>query len=273
MTRAAALAALSGGDVGRLVAGVSWVLPDEIVETTRSLSLDFAFVAADNVDAAELVAELHSLDAAAVWAVPGVLGRVAESLGWVEVLRFSVSEPGSLAVPLAEALHDALESARAGVSAGADCVLVADDLAGATGPLVSPDYALDALLPCYRSIASEVSGGAVAAFHSDGDVRVLMPALAHAGYSAVHVAGIGRDGVTASARAAKAVGMVAIGGIVAVEIGVDPVGIGSFAGRLACEEGALVCDDGGLMSPDDLRAFGIAVDAARDAFAERQARA
>ena len=270
MTRAAAVAALRGGNAG-FVAGISWVTPGFLGDAVRSFGLDFGFVPADPRDAENRIAKLHALDAAAIWAVPGVLGRAAESIGWMEVLRLSAAEPGALAVTLAEALHDALDLTRTGIAAGADCVLVADDLAGANGALVSPDFALDALLPCYRSIAAEVIGDRVAAFHSDGDVRVLMPSLAAAGFSAVHVAGMGGAGVTASVRAARAAGLVAIGGVVAAGIGDDPVSAGDFAGRLACEEGVLVCDDGGLVTPEDLAAYGIAVDAARDAFTQRGA--
>jgi len=270
MTRAAAMAALRGGHAG-FVTGVSWVTPGLLGDTVRSEGLDFGFVPAGVYDGATEVGELHSLDAAAIWAVPGVLGRVAESMGWAEAMRLSAARPGALAVPLAQALHEALEMVRAGIAAGADCVLVADDLASASGPLVAPDFALDALVPCYRSIAAEVIGEGVAAFHSDGDVRVLMPSLAHAGYSAVHLAGLSTTEVLASVRSARSAGLVAMGGIVAAGIEADPVSAGAFAGRLASKEGVLVCDDGGLATPADMAAFGVAVGAARDAYAESQA--
>ena len=47
------------------------------------------------------------------------------------------------------------------------------------GPLVSPDYALEALMPCYRRLAEEArKHGLLPTFHSDGDIRTLVPALA-----------------------------------------------------------------------------------------------
>ena len=268
MTRAAALSALRGESTG-LVVGVSWVPISTLPALARSLSLDFAFVPAEQPGASGLVAELHALDTAAVWAVSGVFGRVAELLGWSEALRLTAGEPGALAALLAEALHAALESARAGIAAGADVVLVADDLAGAAGLLVSPDFALDALLPCYRAIAAEALGrGVLAAFHSDGDVRAFMPSLARAGFSAVHIAGIAPNDLGASIDAARASGMVALGGLVAASLSADPAAAGRLAGREAFARGLVVCDDGGLATPDDVADYGGAMRAARAAFTE-----
>ena len=84
----------------------------------------------------------------------------------------TAAEPGALADRLDEALHDALVAVRAAFEAGADAVLIGDDLAGPAGPLLSPDFALDALMPCYQRLALEVAaGGLPAIFHSDGDIR------------------------------------------------------------------------------------------------------
>jgi hypothetical protein len=268
MTRADFMAAIYGEATG-LVAGVSWVPAEALIGLVGSLQLDFGFVPAEQARAAETAEQLHALDAAAVWTVSGVFGRVAASLGWSEALRMSVGEPGAMAGHLAEALHEALVAARSGVAAGADVVLVADDLAGASGPLVSPDYALDALIPCYRAIATEaLEKGLSVAFHSDGDIRTLMPALARAGFSAVHLAGIPADGVSVAVAAARDAGMAAIGGIAAATVVDEPVAGGRRAAELAVGSGLLVCDDGGLVTGQDLAAFGLAIQAAREAFAE-----
>jgi hypothetical protein len=198
-----------------------------------------------------------------------VFGRIAELLGWTEALRLTAGEPGTLAAPLAEALHAALEDARTGVVAGADLVLVADDLAGAAGPLLSPDFALDALLPCYRAIAAEaLARGVPVAFHSDGDIRALMPALARAEFSSVHLAGIGRDMLAPSLDAVRAAGLAAFGGIAAVALAVDPAGIGRSAGLAARDRGLVVCDDGALATAAEIAAYRVAVEAARAAYAD-----
>ncbi len=267
MSRASAVSALRGESVG-LVVGATWVPTSSIVGLARSLELDFAFVPAEHPDARVLGAQLHDLDTAVVWAVSGVFGRVAGLLGWPEALRLTAGEPGALAAPLAEALHAVLESVRAGVVGGADVVLVADDLAGASGPLMSPDFALDALLPCYRAAAAEVlSRGGLVAFHSDGDVRSLMPSLSRAGFSALHLAGIAPDALDTSIDAARASGLVALGGIVAGALAGDPTALGEAAGRAARSRGLIVCDDGGIASADDIALYQVAIAAARSAYA------
>jgi hypothetical protein len=260
------MAALRGESVG-LVVGASWLPPSTLAGLVLSLDLDFAFVPAEQPGAQQLIARLHALDCAAVWAVSGVFGRVADLLGWPEALRRTAGEPGTLAASLAEALHAALESARIGIAAGADVVLIADDLAGGAGPLVSPDFALDALLPCYHALAAEaVRREVIAAFHSDGDIRVLMPSLARAGFSAVHLAGISSGALTTSIDAARGAGLSAMGGVSAAALASDPVAVGRSAGNEARIRGLLVCDDGGLATSAEIAAYRLAIASAREGF-------
>ena len=282
MSGFAARAALSGQDAG-FVAGVTWV-PAPVAEAlvadqggsstaqalqtlALALDLDFAFVPAAEQWAEEAVALLHEAGVAAVWSVAGVLGRAGESLGWSEALIMSAAEPGALAAPLAEALHTALGEARSGRDAGADAVLVADDLAGKSGPLVSPDFALDALVPCYASLAAVARENHLPAlFHSDGDVRSLYPALARAGYAAVHVAGLVGDSFLASVAAAHVAGLIALGGIEAATLLEGARRQGEAAGRAARGGQLLVCDDGGITRPEEVAALATALEAARAVF-------
>jgi hypothetical protein len=282
MSGFAARAALVGEDAG-FVAGITWV-PEDVLDTlvfgtgasgpaesletlVLALGLDFAFVPGDESWSADAVARLHEAGAAAIWAISGVLGRLGESVGWTDVLRKTASEPGALAGPLGEALHDALDETRRGVASGADAILVADDLAGATGPLVSPDFALDALVPCYASVAGEARRGELSAvFHSDGDVRALFPALARSGLSAVHLAGLSSESIESSARAARAAGMAVLGGIEATALSRGARRLGEHAAAMALEGGMLICDDGGITSAEEVAALATAIEAARSAF-------
>ena len=280
MTRTAARVALAGEDAG-FVCGVTWlpaealdvladgtdaILPaDALVVLARALELDFAFVPAHEPWAAEAVERLREADVASIWAVAGVLGRVGELVGWADMLRMTVSEPGALAVYIGEVLHDALDDVRAGLASRADAVLVADDLAGATGPLVSPDFALDALMPCYRSLVREVQGRETPAiFHSDGDIRTLLGALARAGFSAVHLAGLAEQPFAVSFVAARDAGLVVLGGIEAAALTTGAQRLGSHAGALARSGGLLVCDDGGITSAEEVAALASAIGAARE---------
>ena len=67
---------------------------------------------------------------------------------------------------------------------GFDVVHTADDLAYKTGPLLSPDMFRRMLLPYMRRVAEGVSTPWV--FHSDGDVRSLLPDLVNLGISGLN---------------------------------------------------------------------------------------
>jgi uroporphyrinogen decarboxylase len=203
-----------------------------------------------------------------VWTVSGVLGRVGERVGWLEALRMTVAEPGALAVHIGEVLHDALDEVRRGLVEGADAILIADDLAGAMGPLISPDFALDALVPCYRSLAREATDHDVPAiFHSDGDIRTMLPALRRAGFSAAHLAGLSGAAFVTSHAVARSVGLVVLGGVEVAALGLGARRLGAHAGLIALSVGMLVCDDGGIASAEEVAAYASALDAARETYA------
>jgi len=266
------------------VCGLTWLSPDVVdalLDTADSVppaealasvavaaDVDFVFVPAGAAWAADAVAILAAADIASIWSVTGVFGRVALSLGWVDALRMTAAEPGALAGALAEALHDALVETRAGIAAGVEAVLVADDLAGANGPLVAPDYSLDALVPCYRSIANAARAvGVPAVFHSDGDVRLLMPSLSRAGFSAIHLAGIAKNAWGACYTAAHSEGLAVLGGLEAMSVAHAVRRAGERVGRIALADGLLVCDDGGITTAEEVVALTAAIDIAREVFA------
>lgn len=280
MSRATALAALSG-DASAHAFGVTW-LPADLREgitqsagsgsraeataaTCAAIPVDLAFVSGAEADAAAFVDALHDVDLAALWVVDGVLTRVAQVDGWIETLKMTAAEPVELAFRLDRALHDALSSARDALSSGADAVVIADDLAGPSGPLVAPDYALDSFLPCYTRLATLArEEGLPAVFHSDGDIRVFLPALARSGFSAVHFGGLGGSGFSLAASAARRVGLVSLGGIEARSVSTDPSGKGeALASDESLGSGVIVCDDGGMTAFEQLADFGVAVEAVR----------
>jgi hypothetical protein len=277
VTRTAAIEVLSGGP-RRVAFALSWVSPEALrvltwqgLETdpaemlaavADTMHLDLAFIPAGEPWSADAVRLLRHADVASAWTVSGVLGRVAEHSSLADVVKRSASEPGTLAFALSEVLHEALTDVRAGEAAEADALVVADDLASASGWLVSPDFALEALIPCYRQLARET--GLPAIFHSDGDVRALYPALAAAGFSAVHVAVSGYVAIGQAILAAQAAGLVPVGGIEATALLRDgATRAGQRAAALGASGPLLVCDDGGIASPEELAAYTTALAAAR----------
>lgn len=279
MSADAARRALGGEDAG-LVLGITWIPPDALDALfwgrasthaeamgalVSELSLDLAFVAAEQALSLASLAAVSRQGALACWAVSGVFGRVAIEVGWAQALARSAGAPGELAVPLAQALHEALDDARMGLENGADALVIADDLAGAAGPLVSPDFALDALLPCYRRLAEEAAdAGVPAIFHSDGDVRVLYPALSRGGYAAVHTGGLPADSFPATVHAAREAGLVTLGGLIAGELLPGAKAIAARTTELLRGGSLIVTDDGGISSAEELAAFVSAVRAVRE---------
>lgn len=238
-------------------------LPDALAAAAQALSLDMMLVPAEEPWATDAVHCLRSAGIGSLWAVSGMLGRVAEREGWEATLRSTASAPGGLAFGLDEALHEALVSTRLGRSAGADALLVADDLAGSSGWLVSPDFALEVLVPNYGRIVREWGSERPAVFHSDGDVRVIMPAIRRHGFGAMHFASLGPEELRTSFRAARELGLCPMGGLDLASLrSAGPAAGGIDAVTLAAGGPAVLADDGGMTTPEDVTNLAAAVQAA-----------
>jgi hypothetical protein len=209
--------------------------------------LDFAFVPSWAPWAHEAVFLLVTAGVAVAWVVHGVLWPALEAVGIAEGLRAVATDPRALAPSLDEAMVRAVGAA-AGGGAGVAAIVVADDLAGAAGPLLSPAFLRAEVFPRLARIADAARRrGVPAVLHSDGDARSLMEAAALAGFAAVHGDG-GRSGRLEALAAARLAGLALIGGVptAALEDGAVAPAVGERARRLACEAGLLVADDGGI---------------------------
>lgn len=245
-------------------AGVGEPISAHVV-TAQILGVDIVLVDASSPDASERALALARAGRRVAWAVPGPLSRVERASGFLETLMATAREPGALAFRLDEALHEALDDVRRGAEAAAEFFVVADDVASGNGWLVSPDFALEVLVRTYRRLASEISASSGSAiFHSDGDVRVLYPALARAGFAGVHIAGVDHDAGGVMAEAASDAGLLSMGGVSAVDLmrceTVEIVGhIVSAAVRPA-----IICDDGGIADAAGLAAYADVLAALQD---------
>lgn len=266
--------------------GLTWLAPPALRDLTWSqgiesdaealeavataLGCDMAFVPAGQPWAAEAAKRLQAADIAVAWAVAGVLSRVADSEGWMEALRRSAAEPATMAAKLDEALNETLMSVREGADAGVDVMVIADDLAGPSGWLLSPDYAMDTLMSYYRKAAGEAKRRGIAAvFHSDGDVRALFPSLARAGFDGVHLGGAGREAIEASMPVAVRENLALLGGVSVQALGVEGARhLGERLARLGTAGRLIICDDGGLTAADEVAAVASVFDAVRQ-FTER----
>ncbi|HET6352404.1 MAG TPA: hypothetical protein VFG89_09815 [Coriobacteriia bacterium] len=239
-----------------------------LVTTARAVNADIVWVPARAAWALEAIELLVAEGRRPAWAVDGVLSRVANEKGWGATIRRSASAPEGLVSTLDRALHDVLDATRSGEEAGCDLLVVADDLAGPAGWLVSPDFALDLLVPSYRVAAHSWRGSAV--FHSDGDVRALMPALAAAGFAGVHLASIHADDISAAAYSAWSAGLAVLGGVPATALDDDTATEAAVgAAKLSAMGALVVADDGGITVAPQLGRLQRALAAAREALRDQ----
>jgi hypothetical protein len=249
------------------VIGASYGPVPDLVEACAVLSASFAFVPADAEWSESAAAALAEADVAPMWSVSGPLWPVIEQRGALEGLRETLTRPEEVGAEIDFLLDARSAEVVRGARAGARAVVLAEDLAGTNGPLVAPDFAIAELLPRYARIVDEARAlGMPAVFHSDGDIRPLLPAIARSGFVAVHAGG-GLD-VEAFERlfwSARAEGLAVIGGLLTAELvnAARAEALGSRIGVLARAGGLLVADDGGITTPLEMSALVTALAAAR----------
>ncbi len=145
--------------------------------------------------------------------------------------------------------------------------MVADDLAGADGMMLSPDWVIDELAPRLSQIATYAEDrGVVPVFHSDGDVRTVLKAIGRAGFLAIHTGGAGWPAFEQMRDAAKAAGLAVIGGLEGEDLRAGElaaIAAGSRAAVAGASGGLLVADDGGLTTVKEVSALASALGAAK----------
>ncbi len=248
--------------------GASHQVPLVSVVCSR-LRPDFAFVRSWDPGAGEICAEVARCGTAPLWVVRGAFDTVAAAQGWSETLRATISEPEALAGALDDAVRVARATVREGIECGAVGVVVGEDVAGAEGPLLSPDYILSEIVPRVGRIAAAATEeGSPAVWHSDGDVRPFLAAAARAGLDAVHPGGLPADQLGEVFLAARREGLALLGGIpadVLREGGPAVIRAGVAAGVAAYGGGLLVSDDGGVTTGEELGMLVMALQSARSA--------
>ena len=238
------------------------------VAVCSRLAPDFAFVPAWEPDAETTVRDIAACGTAPFVVVRGPLTSIAEEDGWVPTLRATLAGGGGFVSRLDAATTVAIAEARGAAEWGAFAVVVAEDVAGANGPLVAPDYVIGDLMPRLGRIASAAHDATlVAVSHSDGDMRAFLRAATAAGFDAVHPAGLEPRAFEALLAEARRHGLTTLGGIPGSAVssgGPAAIRAGVEAAVAAAEGGLLVSDDGGVASGPELAALISALQATRD---------
>jgi hypothetical protein len=255
------------------IAGLRWgqQRPIRLLEAACSaLDPDFIFVPAGLAWSDEAVDRVLGCGPEVMWVVDGPLGTIAAEQGWMPLLRQTVSEPDAAGEAFDLSMPSALEAVRRGARLGASAIVIAEDLGGPSGPLVSPDFTLDHIIPRLGMFAQEAAGaGLPAVLHADGDMRVFLSALRHEGFAGIHPGSVPTEEFPALYETVRASGLAVLGGIggdvlraggPAVETAV------SHAAVLGAGGGLLFADDGGISEPAELASMVTAIARYRSAF-------
>lgn len=238
-----------------------------LAKACEALGASFAFVPAGMPWAGDAAVALAERDVAVFWAVDGPLWPIVRERGELAGLRATLTDPGTIGAAVEDRLDGVLEQIVLGARAGARAIVLAEDLAGTSGPLIAPDFAIAELLPRYaRLVQAAGTLGLCCVLHSDGDVRPLLGAIARAGFVAVHAGGgLDFERFDKLYWAARAAGLAVIGGLLTGELGheIRAQALGNTLGVVAEEGGLLLADDGGITTHEEMRGLIAALAAAR----------
>ncbi len=202
MGRSRVLSILDGSNTAGFARGEIWVSAEAlgglglsndtsgIVALARVLGADICFLSCQGPQAVSTQAEalrgavrkVHPADLACGAVVDGPWGRLSRREGVLSLLS-GLRDGSRIARELAVEADFALGECEAWIEAGADLVLLADDLAHSAGPYFSPALFSQLILPLYQQLLSKAGRGVPVGFHSDGDITLLLPGLVSAGFS------------------------------------------------------------------------------------------
>ena len=204
MGRSRALSIIEGTGNGNLPRGEIWVAPAVlegrglpnsvagVADLAAMLGADLCFLSCSGPQAVsmeveaqrEAVSLVHGRDLACGVVVDGPWQRLAAYHGLIKLMARVGGRLGETEREVSSRAALVGEEVRAWCEAGADLVLLTDDIAYNRGLYFSPALFTRLLLPHYRQVLrTACEHGVPTGFHSDGDLAILLPTLIDAGFS------------------------------------------------------------------------------------------
>ncbi len=236
--------------------GFSWALPHGSELITKTVAPTFMFVDYETFVNTNIRHRLNKRMVDAYVSIDAPLWLLASVYGWDSVQDI-FRNAGEAAGALDRACDHVIRCMEGARDAGADAIILCDDLCGAHGPVLDPRFVVEYLMPLYLRFAKVADSlGTQLIFHSDGDIREYYPRLAADGFAGVHVAHPAYEQTAELFAAAWEHGLLPLGGLVTARVESDgPAELAAFAARLAKEGPALICDDGAVSSREEFESI------------------
>lgn len=204
MGRNQVLSVLTGTKVSYLPRGEIWVAPEVLksqglpnnVEGVSRLALnlgaDCCFLSCRGPQSiprkpgglTEAVKLVQSRDLACGAVIDGPWQRLQNDKGLFQVLKKLTEDVDEVRRDLQNRASHVQIELKAWIEAGADFILLADDVAYSGGPYFNPSLFHDMLIPCYRQFLHTADRQRIfLGFHSDGNLMLLLPGLVDAGFT------------------------------------------------------------------------------------------
>ncbi len=131
-----------------------------------------------------LIKKAHASGLVCGVTVDGPFERTVREHGFMEVIKW-FCKPDRLVEQLEKNAALATTELEAADNAGADLLLLCDDIAYTQGLYFSPGQFRSILLPLYRRLRNSISSDKLMGFHSDGNIESIIISLIQEGYSAL----------------------------------------------------------------------------------------
>lgn len=189
-------AAFQGSPLDRPPKGEILISP-EIVKVFRCSDLQDV-LAYLNTDLVVLPIERPKMNSSLwkVWAktgyfifglLQGPITYLVSKLGWYQFSRLLIKKPDETQEVMHNFIQSSVKSAVAALDAGCEGIIVADDLAGDRGLLISPSHLEKNYFPLIAELLQGIGSRHVpCVFHSDGAIMDIIVHLRKAGFWGIH---------------------------------------------------------------------------------------
>lgn len=153
----------------------------------ESLQADIVTLPAANHDARKCARYWRGLGYFPVGFVDGPINGMIGRLGWYNAIALIAQDPGASEAIMRNIVNGMRVDVERALEKGIEAVLLGDDLAGKSGLVIDPDYLEKHYFPLFSTWLQTLYENRIPVlFHSDGDIRRILPNLDAAGFSGLY---------------------------------------------------------------------------------------